>query len=71
MMSTTFQGDKVFCCDCSIALKRFIERVNGAAAVELGRQAMTIKFDDVEIKEDTVHAIARNSMESLGYRLIE
>ena len=42
MKISKYQVNKTLCGDCSLALKRFIEGIDGVDAVNLGNLAITI-----------------------------
>jgi copper chaperone CopZ len=71
MKIATFQVNKALCGDCSLAIKRFIEGIDGVDAVNLGNSAITIRFDESAINEGTIRWIAKDNIERLGYRIEE
>ena len=71
MKIATFQVNKGICGDCSLALKRFLGGLDGVDTVDLGKLAITIRFDESKIDESKLQSIARDSIERLGYRIEE
>ncbi len=71
MKITRYQVDKTLCGDCSFALKRYIEGIDGVDAVDLGKSAREIRFDEIAVDENKLQSIARGSIERLGYRIEE
>ncbi len=71
MKIATLQVNKALCGDCFLAIKRFIEGLDGVDAVNLGNLAITIRFDESAIDESTIQSIAKDNLERLGYRVEE
>ena len=62
---------KQFCAECSLALRRFIGNLDGVDSIEVGDGKIDVTFDDSKISEDRVRTISRDSMEKLGYKLLD
>ncbi len=60
---------KEFCDECSLALRRFIGKMDGVESIDTESGKVVIAFDDSKIKEERVRKIARESIEKLGYPL--
>jgi copper chaperone CopZ len=71
MKITRLQVNESLCGDCSLALKRFIEGINGVDAVDMGNLAISIQFDESVIDESKIQSIAKDNVERLGYRIEE
>ncbi len=63
--------EKQFCSECSLALRRFIGKMNGVESVDLGEEGIEISFDEERIKEEDLRKISKESVEKLGYRISE
>jgi copper chaperone CopZ len=61
---------KQFCAECSLALRRFIGNLDGIEAVDMGNGTIDITFDGTKISEKRVRDLARDSVEKLGYSLL-
>jgi copper chaperone CopZ len=62
---------KQFCEECSLALRRFIGGMDGVESIEVGNGTIDITFDETRISEDRVRTLARDSVEKLGYTLLD
>lgn len=62
---------KEFCEECSLALRRFIGKINGVESITTERGIIEIKFDDAIIGEKILSNLTRESLEKLGYKLID
>jgi copper chaperone CopZ len=60
---------KEFCDECSLALRRFIGKMNGVDSVDVEEGKIVISFDDSQILEADVLKISRESVEKLGYKI--
>jgi copper chaperone CopZ len=61
---------KQFCAECSLALRRFIGNLEGIEAVDVGSGTIDITFDGSKISEERVRQLSRDSVEKLGYKLL-
>jgi hypothetical protein len=52
-------------------LRRFIQGIDGVQSIEIAGQAISIKFDESIMEEDTLRKIAINSIERIGYSIEE
>lgn len=59
-----------FCAECSLALRRFIGNLDGIEAVDVGEGTVDITFDGSKIGEERVRTLTRDSIEKLGYKLL-
>jgi hypothetical protein len=60
---------KEFCAECSLALVRFMQNLEGIESVEPEEGKVSITFDEAMIGEERVQKIARENIEKLGYRI--
>jgi copper chaperone CopZ len=60
-----------FCAECSLALRRFVGNIDGVESVDVENSRIVISFDASMITEDRVRTIAQDSMERLGYKLLD
>ncbi len=60
-----------FCEECSLALRRFVGNLDGVESVDVENGRIVISFDASMIIEDRVRTIAQDSIEKLGYKLID
>ncbi len=62
---------KEFCDECSLALRRFIGKTEGVESIEVEDGKISIVFDGARIEEKDIVRLTRESIEKLGYRLID
>ncbi len=60
---------KEFCDECSLALRRFIGKMDGVNSVDTETGKIVIDFDDSKLMEERLVKISRESIEKLGYKL--
>ena len=60
-----------FCAECSLALRRFVGGIDGVESVDVENGRIVISFDASTITEDRLRTIAQDSMEKLGYKLLD
>ncbi|HAK88697.1 MAG TPA: hypothetical protein DHV16_07510 [Nitrospiraceae bacterium] len=60
---------KEFCEECSLALRRFIGRMEGVNSIETESGKITVDFDDSKILENDILKITKESIEKLGYKI--
>jgi copper chaperone CopZ len=71
MKVTLFNVDNNLCAECSLALRRFIGRMDGVESIDVIDGKIAVKFDEAEINEEKLVKITKDSIERLGYRLEE
>jgi copper chaperone CopZ len=71
MKSISIHVQKEFCDECSLALMRFIGKMDGVNSIDAENGTIVIDFDDSRIREEDVLKISRESIEKLGYRLLD
>ena len=63
--------EKHFCDECSLALRRFIGRMEGVESIDAGRGEIVINFDEGKITVEELRKITRESIEKLGYKILD
>jgi len=71
MSKVTLSVEKQLCAECSLALRRFIGKMDGVVSIDVENGKIAIDFDAETIPEDTVRTLAKDSVEKLGYRLLD
>ena len=61
---------KQFCAECSLALRRFIGKMDGVNSIDVENGKIVVDYDAVKISEETLRDRARDSVEKLGYKLV-
>jgi len=69
MKKLSLNVQKEFCDECSLALRRFIGKMDGVNAIDTENGKIVIDFDDSKVTEQYLLKISRDSIEKLGYRL--
>ncbi len=62
---------KEFCEECSLALRRFIGKMPGVESIDTQSGMIEIKFNDSLIKEEELLKLTRDSIEKLGYKILQ
>lgn len=70
-MKITLNVGTIFCYDCVLALRKFIGSMKGVGSVEVEEGKVAIDFDPSVISEKDIIRLARDSIEKLGYRILE
>ncbi len=71
MKKLSLKVQKEFCEECSLALRRFIGKMDGVNSVDAESGRIVIDFDDSKLTEEHIMKISRESIEKLGYKLNE
>jgi len=71
MKKISLHVQKEFCDECSLALMRFIGKMDGVNSIDAENGKIMIDFDDSKIMEEDVLKISRESIEKLGYKLLD
>ncbi len=71
MKKLSLKVQKEFCEECSLALRRFIGKMDGVNSVDTESGRIVIDFDDSKLTEEHIMKISRESIEKLGYKLNE
>ncbi len=69
MKKISLNVQKEFCDECSLALRRFIGKMDGVNSIDTENDKIVIDFDDSKVTEQYILKISRESVEKLGYRL--
>ena len=69
MKSISIAVQKEFCEECSMALRRFLGKVDGVNSIETGRGEIAIEFDEAKLMEEEILRLTRESIEKLGYKI--
>lgn len=62
---------KEFCEECSLALRRFIGKMDGVNSIDTDSGSIVIDFDNARIMEKDILKITKESIEKLGYKIEE
>lgn len=62
---------KEFCAECSLAIMRFMQNMEGIDSVVAEEGTVAITFDEALTSEGHVERIARENIQKLGYRMDE
>jgi len=60
-----------FCGECSLALMHFIGKMKGVDSITAEDGKVAIAFDDSEISEESLLKLTMESIERLGYKIVE
>lgn len=71
MKKISLNVQKEFCEECSLALRRFIGKMNGVDSIDVESGKIVINFDDSKVMEEDIVKISRESIEKLGYKMDE
>ncbi|MBI4685514.1 MAG: heavy-metal-associated domain-containing protein [Nitrospirae bacterium] len=71
MEKISFNVGKEFCEECSLALKRFIGKMEGVESIDVESGHILVEYDSSQITESELSRITRDSIEKLGYKLLE
>ncbi len=66
-----FKVEEQFCDECALALRRFLGHMEGIESVDVEDKMIVVVYDPTEISRERLDKIARDSVEKLGYRLID
>ena len=69
MEKITLNVEKMFCEECSLALRRFIGHMEGVESIDVEEGKVAITFDEAKITEEELFRITRDSIEKLGYQI--
>jgi copper chaperone CopZ len=71
MEKISLNVQKQFCEECSLALRRFVGNMDGVESVDVENGRIVISFDPSMVTGERVRTIAEDSVEKLGYKLID
>ncbi len=69
MKNISLNVSKDICAQCSMALRRFIGKMDGIDSIDVGEGQVIINFDEDKMKEDFLRKLTNESMEKLGYKI--
>ena len=69
MKKLSLNVQKEFCDECSLALRRFIGKMEGVDSIDVENGKIVISFDDSRIMEEDILKISKESIEKLGYKI--
>jgi copper chaperone CopZ len=70
-MKLSLDVGTIFCYDCVMALRRFIGSVKGVKSVDVEEGKVAVDFDPAVINEDRISRLVRESVEKLGYKILD
>lgn len=70
-MKITLNVGTIFYYDCVLALRKFIGSVKGVGSVAVEEGKVAIDFDPSVISETDLIRLTRDSIEKLGYKILE
>lgn len=62
---------KEFCEECSLALRRFISKMPGVESIDVESGRIVISFDDSKTRQEDLFKLSKESIEKLGYKILE
>ncbi|MDA8239325.1 MAG: heavy-metal-associated domain-containing protein [Nitrospiraceae bacterium] len=71
MEKLSFNVEKHFCEECSLALRRFIGNMEGVESIDVEEGKIAVVFDGAKITEEKLERLTKDSIEKLGYKLEE
>ena len=70
-MKIFFNVDTIFCFECVMALKKFIGSMRGIRSVEVEEGKVAVDFDPSVMSEARVSQLVKDSVEKLGYKMLQ
>ena len=71
MDKISFNVGTIFCYECVTALRKLIGSIKGVASIEVEEDKVIIEFDPSLIGDETVARLVRDSIERLGYKILD
>jgi copper chaperone CopZ len=71
MGKVSFDVGNELCEECSLALRRFIGRMDGVESVDVEDGKVSVSFESTKVTEEELNRITRESIEKLGYKIKE
>jgi copper chaperone CopZ len=71
MKKISLNVQKEFCDECSLALRRFIGKMEGVDSIDVENGKIVINFDGSKVLETDILKISRESVEKLGYKVLD
>ena len=71
MDKITLNVGRDFCEECSLALRRFIGNMEGVESIDVEEGKIAVVFDQEKTTREELDRITRDSIEKLGYSLLD
>ena len=71
MEKKPFKVEDRFCDECALALRRFIGHLEGIESIDVENRMIAVSFNPAKMPEERLDRITKDSLEKLGYKLIE
>jgi len=71
MEKLSINVEKHFCEECSLALRRFIGNMEGVESIDVEEGKIAVDFDNSKVTKEALLKITVESIEKLGYKLID
>ena len=71
MKKTYLNVEKEFCGECSLALMHYIGNMEGVDSITAENGKVAVEFDDSKIREESLMKLTRETIERLGYKIVE
>jgi len=71
MEKKLFKIEDRFCDECALALRRFIGHLEGVESIDVENRLIAISFNPAKMPKEKLDRITKDSLEKLGYKLIE
>jgi copper chaperone CopZ len=71
MKQVSLNVQKEFCDECSLALRRFIGKMDGVDSINVENGRIVVSFDDSRVAGEDIIKISKESIEKLGYKISE
>ena len=71
MEKKLFKIEDRFCDECALALRRFIGHLEGVESIDVENKMIAVSFNPAKMPEERLDRITKDSLEKLGYKLIE
>lgn len=65
----TLGVQKEFCAECTLALRRFIGKMEGVDSIDVESGKIVIDFNDLKVAGEDILRITRDSIDKLGYKI--
>jgi copper chaperone CopZ len=71
MEKRSFKVEERFCDECALALRRFIGHEEGVESVDVENKMIAVVFNPAKMPKERLDKLTKDSLEKLGYKLIE
>ena len=71
MGKRSFKVEDRFCDECAMALRRFIGHLEEVESIDVENRMIAVSFNPAKMSEEKLDRITKDSLEKLGYKLIE